>query len=398
MNARARALHALARQLLNGQSARLDAGELDALLSWLSGSQLQGAGQLAEVLGRPEERPQRVAEVYAWLDRQLFASGRLNWSAAHVSSALPASERKARLRRLIQAFHPDRYPQLAAWLTPRSQVIHQAYVAFKRGDEEATASAAPARPATRPQRKSTPGKNHAWQPGSFRHSARLVPVRIGPLRRLLHWCIRTPRLSVILVGGLASVALLPLIFLSLADNPAASSAPTPRADHPAAPDPSPPSSELLPARLAVDRTGAAMQFARAGSERSGPGRAPTPEPAPAPELMEARIEALLQRFSAYVNGGDLDGLLGLLAETPAEQEARRQIAARYGQVIESSRRRHQEFQILAIEQRPPDWSVQALSRLTMAFENLTARHEETRYRVTIRHYEDGQLRIAALDD
>ena len=400
MSVDAAAMDRLARRLLADRAGRLSAVELDAVLSWLGGGERHGAGRLSIALGRPQTRPHRVSQLYTLLDRQFFPRGRLDLQAAHLVGSGSRAEQKARFRRLIQAFHPDRYPEMADWLTPRSQALHKAYVAFKRGETLVQTVPVPKPSPARPKPDADP--DHPWQPGPFRRSARLVPERSGWLRRLFTWGRRTQRLSTMLVAGLALVVLLPLLALHLASSrqenagesmTGAASARLPTADRPmqsgphtARPDPQP---------------AAAAQHSSPGGPAQADAR---PASAPAAVSWETppagQIEALLQRFSRYVNRGDLDGLRGLLAESPRSDHGAGAggLSAHYEQVFDRSRRRYQEFQVLDIEPRPPYWSVHTLSRLTMAFDDLTARHEETRYRLAIRRLDDGELRIVGLDD
>lgn len=389
----------LARRLLADRVGRLSAVELDAVLSWLGGGERHGAGRLSMALGRPPTRPHRVSQLYTVLDGQIFSRGRLDLNAAHLGSTRASAEKKARFRRLIQAFHPDRYPDMADWLTPRSQVLHKAYAAFKRGDPIVPATPAPSRAPSpaRPKRQAEP--DHPWQPGPFRRSARLVPKRVGWLRRLFNWSRRTQRLSTMVVAGLGLVVLLPLLALHLgsgdedasgATTPRTEAARLPTADRPMRAGPPPTEPRPAPARAgeAVEPAGL-----------TGPGLPQAPEPSRETPAA-SQIEALLQRFSRYVNRGDLDGLRTLLDEParPDHGVDAGWLADHYEQVFALSRRRYQEFQILTIEPHPPYWSVQTLSRLTMAFDDLTARHEEGRYRLTIRRLDDGELRIVGFDD
>ena len=414
----------LARRLLRRRVAVLNAAELDAVLSWLSGGQRHGALQLSVTLGRPQDQPETVVALYQLLDRQLLGAGRLDAQAAHLAGGeLSNSESKARFRRLIQAFHPDCYPQLANWLTPRAQLIHQSYAAFKRGEPWPTTPTTWATPAA--TRKATgrqgeksaraPQPGHPWQPGPFRRSAKLVPDRSGPLQWLQIRLGRSPRMAGALIGTVAVLTLAPLLLVYLADERTNASHPTLVTAMSA--DSESPTAESI--NLAAAATARAEQHLaqRAASVRvlnaAGPDsardtRPPQParqtEPADDPAIQRrespaarAEIELLLQRLGRYVSSGDNDALLQLMDRSTATG-AGAEIAEHYGRIIAGSRRRHQEFRILSIEHQPPDfWMVKALSRLTMAFDDLTARHEEGHYQVIIRQAEDGQLRIAGFD-
>lgn len=418
------AMDALARRLLRRQADRLTASELDAVLSWLSGGQRHGALQLCVTLGRPQNEPETVAALYQLLDRQLLGAGRLDAHAAHLADRdLPQSERKARFRRLIQAFHPDCHPHLSAWLTPRAQLIHQSYAAFKLGEPWPAAPPTQAAPSAAAKADGKPGSNsavspqpeHPWQPGPFRHSARLVPNRAGPLRWLLIRLGRSPRMAGVVVGAVAVVILAPLLLVYLADErsgpgnpalvtaaPAAPEAPPAEAIHPGAAASVLAEQHLARRVASVDVVNAASPDPAGDSRPLEPARQDDPVAGPAalaPEPLAARaeIELLLQRLGRYVSSGNNDALAQLMDRSAAD-DARAGMAEHYSRIIAGSRRRHQEFRILSIEHQPPDsWTVQALSRLTMAFDDLTARHEEGRYQVIIRQAEDGQLRITGFD-
>lgn len=397
-------MDALARRLLSGRTGLLDAPELDALLSWLAGGQRHGALQLSVTLGRPQDRPDRVKALYQLLDRQLLGAGRLDAQAAQLAGDHQSdSAKKARFRRLIQAFHPDRYPELAEWLTPRAQLIHQSYAAFKRGEPLPAAASQPARPAGNPKAAAAGKPEHPWQPGPFRHSAKLVPDRTGSVRRLLLRLGASPHLAGALIAGLAVVALLPLGLVHFADERAnAANVATVTAIPPATRTAF--SERQLPEQEASVRVVSAAEQAPASdagrdepaAQQAWAAGAAT-EPLPEPATARADIELLMQRLGSYVSSGDINALVQLIDGSEVN-DAGEQMLEFFDRIIAGSRRRYQEFQVLSIEHQPPEyWAVQTLSRLTMAFDDLTARHEEARYRVIIRQAADGQLSIAGFD-
>jgi len=422
----AAAIDALARRLLNGRAPRLDAAELDAVLSWLSGGQRHGAAQLSRTLGNPHSCPRQVAALYQLLDVQLLHGGRLDPGAAHVAGSPTDGEKKARYRRLIQAFHPDRYPELAAWLTPRSQLVNQAYAAFKRGEAPPRLSAVPgpAPTAVSPggrshaslQRQSVtrPDAVHPWQPGPHRRSARLVPARTGTFQRLFGALAKSPGRARLMIGALAIVALVPLLMLHVADrrepyqpSPLESGAATMAAASRTASQAL--TEQTLPDQPAsvrvVEAASSTVDSARQ-TQADGFSAAHQAYNAPVADAAgrsaEPEIEALFQRIGRHVSSGDLEALQRLVVSANPNAHSDSAVGIdwignHFDRIISGSRRRHQEFQILSIEHQPPYWSVLTLSRLTMAFDDLTARHEEARYRFTIRRDEDGQLRITGLD-
>jgi hypothetical protein len=404
----------LARRLLADGAGRLSPTELDAILSWLGGGERNGASRLSMALGRPETRPERVSQLYRLLDRQILAHGRLDFDAAHLSGVRPEAEKKARFRRLIQAFHPDRYPELEAWLTPRSQVLHAAYSGFKRGVPQVQ-STAPAQRPGRSARKTNAAPvrktEHPWQPGPFRQTARLVPERVSVLRRILGAGRRTQRLSSLLIVSLATIAVLPLLALNLAGNRdlyAGRSISSENEQQVQGMFPAQP-------RLSDEQHGSGLEARRAAilssaekDEESVPLAASAetlstsiggPIEPGAEQLATAQVEAFLERFSRYIIGGDLEGLLALVdndASAPDYVDTE-WLTEHFGTIFATSRRRHQEFRVISIEHLQPYWSVQTLSKLTMAFDDLTARHDEQPYRLILRRKEDGALRIVGID-
>ncbi len=123
----------LARRLRAGEAPRLNTSELDAVLIWVAGGSGERTLWLSQMLGPAGSDAALLQRVYAQLDGLIFAEGRLHEARAGVSALNSEAARLARYRRLMAAFHPDRHPALARWLTPRSQAIHQAYAVFRAG-------------------------------------------------------------------------------------------------------------------------------------------------------------------------------------------------------------------------------------------------------------------------
>lgn len=417
------AIDLLARKLLSGQSSKLSADELDALLSWLSGGQRHGALHLSAVLGPPSHCPQTVSTLYRLLDQQLLSGGELNAASAHIGGARPHSEGKARFRRLIQAFHPDRYPELSAWLTPRAQIIHQSYAAFKRGEPLPGETRVGASDATNPlvstaKRDSKPigatkkTEPHPWHTGPFRRSAKLVPNSAGPIRRQLTRLQSSPNLSRFIISTLAIIGLVPMLLLYWLDDRAPVSSlsagiegPGSNALQEVAGSPAL-REQHLPNRTASARMPSASRSKpdHMDGDKSAPQRVSSPRANLTGEAGavagEAQLAQLIQQLGQYITAGDIDGLYRLLEGAyiyPGTGMA--SLADYYHGIITSSRRRHQDFQILSIEHHPPNqWTLTTLSRLTLALDDLTAHHKEALYRVTIDQEADGQLRITGFDD
>ncbi len=196
----------LAHRLRQGAVDHLESDELDAVLGWITGAQRQPAVLLASVLGESGNDPALLRCVYEQVDRALFLEGNLREGVAGVSGTLAEDHRRARYRRLMAAFHPDRHPDadLAEWLTARSQAIHRAYERFRRGDVPGT------KPALRPETVSAPEVRRSAK----RHIPR---VTFGPgLIQLLRTRVREIRnLEAKILGGLAILFFLPVLVLYL---------------------------------------------------------------------------------------------------------------------------------------------------------------------------------------
>ncbi|MFU8832426.1 MAG: hypothetical protein ACNA7J_09750, partial [Wenzhouxiangella sp.] len=215
----------LAELVLGERMCRFTPRELDALLGWLAGSARHGADGLIRRLGTPDERPDLCDKVYRWLDAQMFEQAEFKPAAAYLDDGEPEGARRARYRRLMTAFHPDRCLDRAEWLTPRSQSILAAYSRFRRNNDGNNdgnePDIAPFPPSADPQAAESgypPGTGH------IRHSARLSPVAMALRLRLRRRLGGISHLQAKLLGSLALVTMLPLLLmLLLADDPKHSS-------------------------------------------------------------------------------------------------------------------------------------------------------------------------------
>jgi len=206
----------LAERILRGDLPRFEAGELDAVLSWVSGSERLGAGELIRRLGTVRERPDLMRQVYAHLEAELFVDGRLDAVRAHVHDGIDDRSRRARFRRLMTAFHPDRYPEDAEWMTPRAQAIYAAWRQFRRGETE-TADATPTSPTPQHQRKSHRPTKDKWP--VERKSARLTPETTPVLTRLRRRIAGIEHLQGKVLTGLALLAFVPVAWMYFAYQP-----------------------------------------------------------------------------------------------------------------------------------------------------------------------------------
>jgi hypothetical protein len=210
-------LQALAERMLRGRMGTLEGAELDAVLSWISGSERAGAGELIHLVGTPHERPGMARRLYDELDAQLFQDGELVLERAGVGPERDEQERRARYRRLMTAFHPDRFPDHGDWMTPRSQAIHKAWRRFRSG-EDSTADTPPA-PATSPSAKPPRSKRRHHREPELRRSARLVPEQPTPLTTVRLQLAHTPHLAGKLMLAVAVIALVPVGWLYLVNQP-----------------------------------------------------------------------------------------------------------------------------------------------------------------------------------
>ena len=185
-----------------GEPCELTFAQNEALMVWLSNPFRQEETQQTA----PGYDPVLVLLVLQQLERSLFKHGHLDLETARLGQEQSFNLRRKRFRRLASVFHPDRFPELADWLTPRSQAIHHAYARFKQRPDAwpeykhpTDTSAAPETvspvPAQQPQRKASV---HNWLLG--------LRARFGHDRRLAHK----------LVGVLALIAALPVANLYLA--------------------------------------------------------------------------------------------------------------------------------------------------------------------------------------
>ena len=135
-------------RLAEGRSGALDKDQLDAVLAWISGrdearDQDVCLAKLLSHLGVAQASAPLTQTIFAQLDTLLFVRGTLDLEAAHVDANTDRDARKIRYRRLMNAFHPDRFSEAQApFLTERSQAIVAAYQRFKKGDDETAGSLA----------------------------------------------------------------------------------------------------------------------------------------------------------------------------------------------------------------------------------------------------------------
>jgi len=199
--------------LREGQLVELAPDDVEQLLTWLVGRKIDAPDEPVP-LPDPGDDPVLVQLVLFRIDATIFNGGRLNIAAAGVTADHPDDIRRVRFRRLASAFHPDRFPRMGDWMTERSQSIHQAYAAFKRGELPPHAPA-PATPGTdvytprdRPTREQASPKRQRSRP-ALRRFLLGLRRRFGHDRWLAHK----------LIGAAALLAMLPVLNLWLAPGP-----------------------------------------------------------------------------------------------------------------------------------------------------------------------------------
>jgi len=120
--------------MADGNHLRLVDHEIAGLLGWMSGSSgSREARELRQAFGQAGQDERVTERGFRLLDHALFDRQTLLEGAAGVGVDRSNDERRRRYRLLLSAFHPDRYPDRADWLTERSQIITIAYSRFKSG-------------------------------------------------------------------------------------------------------------------------------------------------------------------------------------------------------------------------------------------------------------------------
>lgn len=205
------------RRLRAGRTVTLDANQLDAVLAWLGGREhaRDSDGHLAALLQHvgPARADEALTQnVLRQLDACLFIRGALDLEGAHVDHRIDRDERRVRYRRLMNAFHPDRFgADQATFLTARSQAIVAAYQRFKKGEDNS------------PDAGLRVGGNAPGADDDRRSPAQWGPqgetMGLGDAHRWRTRLERIKHLHIKIPMALATVLLLPLTMVALLSEP-----------------------------------------------------------------------------------------------------------------------------------------------------------------------------------
>ncbi|OAB56628.1 hypothetical protein AY599_26195 [Leptolyngbya valderiana BDU 20041] len=134
----------LAESISEGELRELNQAEVSTVLGWVTRSKSTEHRQaLEKALGSAEAQPELALNALRILECSLFFDDVFQQSKAGVSHEFEHDARRRRYRLLLSAFHPDRVPDQADWLTQRSQSIIRAYQDFKRNPDAAAEDARP---------------------------------------------------------------------------------------------------------------------------------------------------------------------------------------------------------------------------------------------------------------
>lgn len=164
---------------------------IDDLLIWLN----HGApeGDLTTRLKIHDVEPQQgVQRALKLLDKYLFAE---NNSALNIlgfpddtNTDAEESAVKLRYRRLIQAFHPDRHPELEQWLTERTERLNIAYKAIKNNEHLIKSkTASPSSPSSDSRSKANSHYSHVKNAYAQGESADVIPPSDALVFKLRYW-------------------------------------------------------------------------------------------------------------------------------------------------------------------------------------------------------------------
>lgn len=155
--------------LVRGDVSPPTSGQLDALLHWLVGRHNPAAESIAAAFhaqGVAEDSAQERTLLY--LDAVLFSHEKDPYRLFGLMPGCDLDAIRARHKRLLQVFHPDRHKDHEQWFTERSERLNQAYAYLKahHGRPHSTLSSATITPPPaprRPARTATAPARSPWQ-------------------------------------------------------------------------------------------------------------------------------------------------------------------------------------------------------------------------------------------
>jgi ketosteroid isomerase-like protein len=327
-------LRDLALSLRLSEVEQLNHAELRVVLAWVSGrSGMGGVNGLTPLLGEPGAEPFLLELVYRQLDGLLFVDDELSESAAWLGG--DAIQRRLQYRRLLAAFHPDRTPELAGWLTSRFQAIQRSY--------RRSRDAPPERFGPRPMLGS-PTARAANPLGLWSRS-----IRFGPgLKALLQNHLRETRnLEAKLVGLAVIAALATVLHVYFAQ---------------------------APNRWAHAQQLEARQQDAPPGEVSGPPRIAAPEGDALEAVEPARVDVdgvhtvlspdgfeqvvdVIERYRRAFEEGDIETLMRLLADHPLENrnQGRDWFRSTYSRIFARSDLRRLQVDLETLEAQSEAW-------------------------------------------
>lgn len=331
----------LSLQLRQDRVRSLSPAELRAVLGWIGGREGEDAHGLTTHLGPGDADPALLRQVYRQLDRVLFSGDLLREAEAGLTG--DTAERLAQYRRLLAVFHPDRSPELAAWLTPRFQAVQRSYRRFRDTTPEPFVARVP--PASAPASAEAATASRGWR----------RRIRFGPgLRVLLQNQLREVRhLEAKVVGLVVIAALLAVLHVYLVHAPdrwtqlqeqqTRRHASDPRPVVSPADRPPPP-----PQGMSGLAAGPAWIDGSTGSAAATPANA-----------MFAEVTGVVHRYRHAFEEGNIEVLMRLLSNHPRENrnQGRDWFRITYARVFARSDLRRLQIDIATVEPEGDAWIV-----------------------------------------
>lgn len=135
-------------RLVQGESPTASSAELNALLHWLAGRRNQEATSVETAFrahGASTDAARR--QTLRYLDSTLFRRHQDYYGLFGLSADSSLSAIRARHKKLLQTFHPDRHTRDRDWFTSRTEQLNRAYAFLKKNHGKPQPAAASSRPA-----------------------------------------------------------------------------------------------------------------------------------------------------------------------------------------------------------------------------------------------------------